>query len=187
VLRIVNTCTLALRTVAVTLGCAGFALLACKEAKTERSLPDAAMAITSVSLVSSVVPSVPIPLPSATAVVSAAPSALAVADAVPDAAAPTPPPTWLKLAAGESVKSRIDSGSNKGCYIVKAKVGGEEIRCPPMAAPGATVDTVETSSGTACPPGFAVSGSDSCSRTCVRKSDCHGKNICGDSHQCVSP
>jgi hypothetical protein len=85
------------------------------------------------------------------------------------------------------VKERIATGSNSGCYIVKVKRGvGEEIRCQPMDAPGAAVDDVGLTKGRDCPPGFGVSGADSCTRTCKSNAECHGKHKCDpDAHQCM--
>ena len=138
----------------------------------------------------STAPPPPAPKPSAPPVVAAVPSATASAapSAAPSASASASPsgaPSWIVLGPGDSLGALITTGSNKGCYVVKKAKNGDEIHCPPMASPPASVDDLDVPNGKDCPAGFGVSGPHECTRTCTRSADCHNKNVCGDSHQCV--
>jgi hypothetical protein len=171
--------------VAVIVGCVSVGLLACNETKTEPTAATSTVSTASTAPIASAPPTASAQPIVDTGGADASPAASTsaastnVASTTDASTLPSDAHEWLKLAAGESMKERITSGSKKGCYVVKAK-HGEEIRCPPMAAPPATLDTVGLTRGFDCPPGFAVSGSDSCSRTCTRDSDCHGKDKCHD-------
>lgn len=152
-------------------------MVGCQNAK---PLADAAPPTASTSAASSVAASAT-PTPSASAAASAssapiAPSASAAEDSTP--------PAWLKLGAGDRVKERIATGLTAGCYVVKKK-SGDEITCPPAAAPAATVDDFSLDAAHSCPPGFAVAGATACARVCRKDSDCHHKYRCDpDAHQC---
>ncbi len=126
-----------------------------------------------------VVSAPPVASSSPPSVVASAPVTAPVASASA-AADDSGPPAWLHLGAGERFKHRNKVAT---CVTIVVK-GGEEDRCEPMAAPAATVDDVTLPRGRDCPPGFAVSGSDYCSRACKSDADCHNKHKCR-SGQCM--
>lgn len=159
-------------------------LLGCPERAQEQQ--DAGAAASSAPSASASAPASVSAAPSASATPSATASATTSASASASAAPDEGPPTWLKLAPGESIKEHIASGSTKGCYAVKGKGRMEEIRCPPVPPPGATVDELDIDAAHSCPPGFEVGGANFCARTCRRDSDCHAKHVCEPGvHQCI--